>query len=1008
MDAVFQAAKDKAPATKSGRQDRTGTLGVDVGAVRACDRGRILDAAVASSRHAFAAAKVGEDSDDVEEEHNKDAIEQEGMLDAEALDRSWSHSAGLGGRDAQESGAEDDWRRGQEASDVLSNTQEQESSDNQEVRGARDSERDGTSLLTHSRHSAKLTSAQQKVKTALRSVDAAAIKWSGRGEFVGWGGVWGLGVGAGRDLELDSGGVGPFSARATRTTSRVTRSMQLVRPACCNSACSLTCMRLQYTQSSHRLRLCVCCSYAHVCGAQRQESCCRQLVEDLGKHRARSLASSQRAQPSDRVLADHEPKRAKVAREEIGCGQGARQPPQPAASKSGNASRLVHMREQAEAAWCGCLVNGKGQREALRLYKKAMMQDGSRDVALLCSYANFARQHRDLPRAAAELSLQQAIDIDPYSSEALCEYADMLLGFGGQGERALAIQLLDRIFSGGPGAAEPVEEEHGRENACFQARARYLYGWALVAEGDRQGGEAVLLSVAEDSSNRPLTPSSQTSTSSASMIGVAAAAWGTLGLLALRCGEWSVAERRLQSALALGLEAVAAFRYGADEARAASSTGARGGDHARAGVFPRNLTELRLVVVVVRVLCRYGDLLAGVWRDMPAAVAMYDHAASLLPYAAEIHIQLAGLHVWTASGSNDPGGEGSELESGRGGGGTDHEQRRRSKGRTMTDKSCQSGRGVVHGIEIMTELIKKNGRDSHSVVQHAILLSREEGMHDRAERLLQHAVDLCSPRLSTDRRSSSASSDDDSMSPQAAAEYALVLRRYFDFLLGIRGDLRQCAHVLTILASLDRALGVDLPEGERGWRNMLSAVGGGLGNAAGAGRRKARAGKELSGEENLAETRYCQRRISAAYLVCSARFHWLLSLRKGVTQGSGGYGGAPAKGEDAGEQEGWVMEGNVVTRKSLLETAASLLISAYGVAVGSGCESKARTATDREVLDLDTLAGEVMASLGWVALEKGQYRDVEKYVAMALRHRGLMSTLRPVSVDGGEAEGDGE
>ena len=192
MDAAFQAAKDKPHATKSGRQDRTGTLGVDGGAFRARGDARIRDEAVASSRHAFAAAKVGEDSDDVEEEPNKDAIEQEGMLDAEALDRSWSHSAGLGGRDAEEIGAEDDWRRGQEASDVLSDTQEKKSSDNQEVRGARDSERVGTCLLTHSHHHpAKLTSARQRVKTALRSVDAAAIKWSGRGEFVGWGGLWG-------------------------------------------------------------------------------------------------------------------------------------------------------------------------------------------------------------------------------------------------------------------------------------------------------------------------------------------------------------------------------------------------------------------------------------------------------------------------------------------------------------------------------------------------------------------------------------------------------------------------------------------------------------------------------------------------------------------------------------------------------------------------------------------------------------------------------------------------
>lgn len=675
-------------------------------------------------------------------------------------------------------------------------------------------------------------------------------------------------------------------------------------------------------------------------------------------------------------------------------------------SIAGNASRLVSTREQAEAAWCGCLVNGAGQRKALRLYKKALLQEGSRDVDLLCSYANFALQHRGLPRAAAELALQQAIDIDPGSSEALCEYADMLLAFGGADEHPLALRFLDRIFTRAPGLDKPVEDPHGKRVAYVEARARYLYGCALLAGGDRQGGEAVLLDVAEQScsaaSRDPLL------SPGAHLMGVSAASWGTLGLLALRSGEWSMAERRLQSALALGLDALLAVRCKSNQVGADSESGSSKASNA--SLFPRSLPELRLVVVVVRVLCRYGDMLAGVWSDMQAAIAMYEHAASLLPYASEVHVELAGLHIWTARGAKDAAGvDGSERAPSHGA--ADYEQEGKQQGRmTPGATGHQRSGGVVRGCGVLAEVVKRNGRACPGLVQHALLLSREVGMHDRAERLLQHAVDRCAPRSPSasavardhEARLEGSAPDVSNMPLQDAAEYALVLRHYFDFLLGIRGDLKQCAHVLTILASLHRVLGVELPAGDdRTCAVEPSVEEDRRGEAAGADGYTAREQRKLAGGERQAEMLLCQRRISCLYLLCCARFHWLLALRKDGKQGPGSGEGGLARGPGTGR---WVLNGNSITRHSLLKAAESLLGSAYGVAVAGG-RVLTKDSADREGLDLEMLAGEVMTCLGWVALDAGRYRDVEKYVVIALRRRGPMCGLRPVAVDRYEAQG---
>ena len=48
---------------------------------------------------------------------------------------------------------------------------------------------------------------------------------------------------------------------------------------------------------------------------------------------------------------------------------------------------------------------------------------------------------------------EKALDFDPSSAQALCDYAELLLsrgGVGAQEQHALAIQLLDRCFTACP------------------------------------------------------------------------------------------------------------------------------------------------------------------------------------------------------------------------------------------------------------------------------------------------------------------------------------------------------------------------------------------------------------------------------------------------------------------------------------------------------------------------------------------------------------------------------
>jgi hypothetical protein len=305
----------------------------------------------------------------------------------------------------------------------------------------------------------------------------------------------------------------------------------------------------------------------------------------------------------------------------------------------------------------------------------------------------------------------------------------------------------------------------------------------------------------------------------------------------------------------------------------------------------------------------------------------------------------------------------------------------------------------------MTELVKENRGDSRIIVQHALLLSRELGLHDRAERLLQHAVDLCAPRAAANASSTASASAQslagvpgiEGLTPAAAAEYAWVLRRYFDFLLGVRGDLRQCAHILVLLSSLDRALGVEPRAGKHGRRD----------HAASAAASKTRPEIDAGDRPQHELTHACQRRISASYLVCSARFHWLLALQREPLPQAGSPQGPPARAESHAAQSGaW-------TRKALLHETERLLVSAYSVLMGEGPQDgpdgaavgagggdgRKADSGEADLADLDILAGEVMTCMGWVALEKGQYREVEKCVVAAVRRRGLLSCLRPVAVD---------
>jgi len=84
-----------------------------------------------------------------------------------------------------------------------------------------------------------------------------------------------------------------------------------------------------------------------------------------------------------------------------------------------------------------------------------------------------------------------------------------------------------------------------------------------------------------------------------------------------------------------------------------------------------NFRDLQKVVTCGRLLCRYADLVAGVWCDWRAARALYEHAAFLVPGASEIRVEFSRLLLWSAAvvahgGRGD--GEDDGVEEGGGGG----------------------------------------------------------------------------------------------------------------------------------------------------------------------------------------------------------------------------------------------------------------------------------------------------------------------------------------------------
>lgn len=139
--------------------------------------------------------------------------------------------------------------------------------------------------------------------------------------------------------------------------------------------------------------VCVCLSVCLSFSESFQSSNCRQLVLDLPEYRERH-------------------KQRVCSPPEAGTRKGRADS---AAEKK--AATLCDIMQRAEAAWCGCREGGRGQAEALKWYKQALRAGGRRDVAVMCSYANFVLQHASLPKNSAELALQQALDLDPSSAQ---------------------------------------------------------------------------------------------------------------------------------------------------------------------------------------------------------------------------------------------------------------------------------------------------------------------------------------------------------------------------------------------------------------------------------------------------------------------------------------------------------------------------------------------------------------------------------------------------------------
>ena len=266
--------------------------------------------------------------------------------------------------------------------------------------------------------------------------------------------------------------------------------------------------------------------------------------------------------------------------------------------------------------------------------------------------------------------------------------------------------------------------------------------------------------------------------------------------------------------------------------------------------------------------------------------------------------------------------------------------------------------------------------------------------YTQAERLLQIAIDSC---LSLSPSSNSPAPDTAALSPPAAMEYALALKRYFEFLLGVRGDLQQCAQMLRLLASLHRSHGVAISQCGRG------------------------GGAEETG---------CQRKISAMYFTCKGRLHWVLAMyARGAEEGKRqaeeemmGDNTRRARTPSALEKNTWGRGGaRAVDAERQLLRSECCFVQAYRAAVagpiagddeatassspGSRKASPAPLKPTRQELDLDLAAGEVATSLAWVAVEAARFRDAEDLAVISLRHRGLMAAVRPSVLDHGMQDG---
>ena len=233
------------------------------------------------------------------------------------------------------------------------------------------------------------------------------------------------------------------------------------------------------------------------------------------------------------------------------------------------------------------------------------------------------------------------------------------------------------------------------------------------------------------------------------------------------------------------------------------------------------------------------------------------------------------------------------------------------------------------------------------------------------------------------------------MSPPAAMEYALALKRYFEFLLGVRGDLQQCAQMLRLLASLHRSHGVAISQCGRG------------------------GGAEETG---------CQRKISAMYFTCKGRLHWVLAMYARGAEGGKGQAAEVRMGDNTGrantpsalEKKTWGRgDARGIDAERQLHRAECCFVQAYRAAVAgpSASDDEATDSTDsrkaspaplkpsRQELDLDLAAGEVATSLAWVAVEAARFRDAEDLAVISLRHRGLMAAVRPSVFDHGMQDG---